>query len=222
MTSANSSAPLSVPLVHTVAVRHAAKGNRVWCRTTGNFQCCLFSCHHHLQGGVSKLCCTYSLDQGLWTDDDGYTAAVAHVYRGCVLWCLLQALGYLSVNDTFDLNIVIRTAVFVDQPSSTSPSAASSSSSSISSSGGGSSSRVMTIGAGGAVTIQSDCESEFAEMQLKAERLLSAAALAQQQPTAEIRQQQQQQMAAAALVQPQSPQPQEQAGQQEAPCMVRR
>jgi hypothetical protein len=186
----------------------------------------LFSYHHHLQGGVSKLCCTYSLDQGLWTDDDGYIAAVAHVYRGCVLWCLLQALGYLSVNDTFDLNIVIRTAVFVDQPSSTSPSAASSSSSSTSSSsssssGGSSSSRVMTIGAGGAVTIQSDCESEFAEMQLKAEKLLSAAALAQQQPTAEIRQQQQQ-MVAAALVQPQSPQPQEQPGQQEAPCMVRR
>jgi hypothetical protein len=85
---------------------------------------------------------------------------------------IVQALGYLSVNDTFDLNIVIRTAVFVDQPAD--PSATDSSSSR-------SSSRVMTVGAGGAITVQSDPEAEFAEMQLKAERLLTAAAMAQQQ-----------------------------------------
>jgi hypothetical protein len=98
-----------------------------------------------------------------------------------LLLLCVQALGYLSVNDTFDLNIVIRTAVFVDQPDSAASTTASSSSSSRSSR------RVMSIGAGGAVTVQSDAQAEFAEMQLKAERLLAAAALAAQQ------QQQQQQ-----------------------------
>jgi hypothetical protein len=89
-----------------------------------------------------------------------------------VSFVVVQALGYLSVNDTFDLNIVIRTAVFVDQPAD--PSATDSSSSSRSCC------RVMTVGAGGAITVQSDPEAEFAEMQLKAERLLTAAAIAQQ------------------------------------------
>lgn len=124
----------------------------------------------------------------------------------------VQALGYLSVNDTFDLNIVIRTAVFVDQPAADSPNADSSSSCSSDggSSSGSSTRRVMTIGAGGAVTIQSDPESEFAEMQLKAERLLSAVALAQQQQVQQEQpvQQQQQQQASKAP--------------EESRCMVRR
>jgi hypothetical protein len=92
----------------------------------------------------------------------------------------VQALGYLSVNDTFDLNIVIRTAVFIDQPDAAGNGTAAGSSSSGSSSSS-SSKRVMTIGAGGAVTVQSDAAAEFAEMQLKAERLLAAAAMAAQQ-----------------------------------------
>jgi hypothetical protein len=146
-----------------------------------------------------------------------------------VLWCLVQALGYLSVNDTFDLNIVIRTAVFVDQPSGTSHLATSSSSSDGSSASSSSSRRVMTVGAGGAVTIQSDPESEFAEMQLKAEKILSAVAFTQQQ-------QQQQQQVPVRLLQQEQPgqqqvavgvvhqQPREQEEQQEAQprCMVRR
>lgn len=89
---------------------------------------------------------------------------------------LPQALGYLSVNDTFDLNIVIRTAVFVEPQQQAGHATADRSMN-----GSSSSSRVMTIGAGGAVTIQSDPQAEFAEMQLKAERLLVAAALAVQQ-----------------------------------------
>lgn len=97
---------------------------------------------------------------------------------GRALCVILQALGYLSVNDTFDLNIVIRTAVFLDQPAD--PAAVDSSTGS-GSVRGGSSRHAMTIGAGGAITVQSDPEAEFAEMQLKAERLLTAAAMAQQQ-----------------------------------------
>jgi para-aminobenzoate synthetase len=62
------------------------------------------------------------------------------VYSGC--------LGYFSVNNTFDFNIVIRTAVFCRDH--------------------------VTIGAGGAIVVQSDASAEFAEMELKAERLLSA------------------------------------------------
>jgi para-aminobenzoate synthetase len=62
------------------------------------------------------------------------------------------ALGYFSINDTFDLNIVIRTAVFQ----------------------GGQ----ATVGAGGAVVVQSEPDKEFEEMQLKAASLVAAAAAA--------------------------------------------
>ncbi|KAK9803493.1 hypothetical protein WJX73_008887 [Symbiochloris irregularis] len=58
------------------------------------------------------------------------------------------SLGYISLNGAFDFNIVIRTAVI---------------------SGG-----TMSIGAGGAVVMQSTAAAEFQEMQLKAERLLQA------------------------------------------------
>jgi para-aminobenzoate synthetase len=59
------------------------------------------------------------------------------------------SIGYLSVSDTFDLNIVIRTAVV--EP------------------GGG-----ISIGAGGAIVVQSEPEAEFEEMALKARALLAA------------------------------------------------
>ena len=62
------------------------------------------------------------------------------VYSGSV--------GFIALNDTFDLNIVIRTAVLH----------------------GGE----ISIGAGGAVVVQSEAEGEFEEMQLKARALLRA------------------------------------------------
>lgn len=59
------------------------------------------------------------------------------------------SIGFLSFNDTFDLNIVIRTAVL--EP------------------GNG-----LSIGAGGAIVVQSDPEAEFEEMLLKARALVHA------------------------------------------------
>ena len=58
------------------------------------------------------------------------------------------SLGYLSVNDTFDLNIVIRSVVLTHDD--------------------------ITIGAGGAIVLQSDAADEFSEMQLKARALMEA------------------------------------------------
>lgn len=58
------------------------------------------------------------------------------------------SIGFISFNDTFDLNIVIRTAI-VDVPRD-----------------------AVAIGAGGAIVVQSSEESEFEEMLLKARALL--------------------------------------------------
>eukprot|EP00951_Prasinocladus_malaysianus_P031609 scaffold303753_cov43-Prasinocladus_malaysianus.AAC.1 len=58
------------------------------------------------------------------------------------------SLGYISFNDTFDLNIVIRTAVVEE---------------------GG-----MYIGAGGAIVVQSTSEGEYEEMKLKTRALMAA------------------------------------------------
>jgi len=71
---------------------------------------------------------------------DRLEAAPRGVYSG--------SLGFFSVNDTFDLNIVIRTAVFA----------------------GGK----VRVGAGGAVVVQSEPEAEYDEMRLKAAALLRA------------------------------------------------
>ena len=76
---------------------------------------------------------------------DELEGAARGVYSG--------ALGFFSVNDTFDLNIVIRTAVFA----------------------GGR----VSVGAGGAITVQSDPGAEYEEMRLKARSLVRAMGVAQ-------------------------------------------
>lgn len=58
------------------------------------------------------------------------------------------SLGFIALNGTFDLNIVIRTAI-VDENS-------------------------VEIGAGGAIVLQSDPEEEYDEMRLKASALMRA------------------------------------------------
>ena len=58
------------------------------------------------------------------------------------------SLGFIGLNNTFDLNIVIRTAV-VEQGE-------------------------VTIGAGGAIVMQSDPHDEYEEMRLKARALMKA------------------------------------------------
>jgi para-aminobenzoate synthetase len=77
---------------------------------------------------------------------DGLEGGARGAYSGC--------LGYISFNDTFDLNIVIRTAIILPGE-------------------GGGPGRV-TIGAGGAIVVQSDPEGEYDEMRLKARALLRA------------------------------------------------
>lgn len=62
------------------------------------------------------------------------------IYSGC--------LGYISINGSFDFNVVIRTAVI--------------------------SKNEISIGTGGAVVVQSKAEDEFEEMTLKAEPLIKA------------------------------------------------
>lgn len=61
------------------------------------------------------------------------------------------SLGFIGFNDTFDLNIVIRTAVMHQGR--------------------------MRIGAGGAIVVQSDVVGEYDEMRLKASALLKAVAI---------------------------------------------
>lgn len=63
------------------------------------------------------------------------------------------SIGFFSVNGTADLNIVIRTAVISDGK--------------------------LSVGAGGAITVASKPEDEYAEMRTKAAPLMRAVAVAE-------------------------------------------
>lgn len=71
---------------------------------------------------------------------DRLEGAARGVYSGSI--------GFIGFNDTFDLNIVIRTALLDTQRDT------------------------VTIGAGGAIVVQSEPDSEYEEMRLKARALL--------------------------------------------------
>lgn len=68
------------------------------------------------------------------------------------------SLGFISFNDTFDFNIVIRTAVVQDH--------------------------AISIGAGGAIVVQSTPDGEYEEMRLKARALLAAVGKCDYSPSA--------------------------------------
>lgn len=96
------------------------------------------------------------------------------------------SLGFLSFNDTFDLNIVIRTAVLCpstvahssDGCNGKEPTAPEPPSTSDQSGCAGMSTwwqdGLVSIGAGGAIVVQSEPEAEYEEMRLKARALLAA------------------------------------------------
>lgn len=92
------------------------------------------------------------------------------VYSGCI--------GFLSFNDTFDLNIVIRTAV-IEHNQTPNPAATNGTPHTSSSGGSGQDGAGMTmsIGAGGAIVVQSELAAEYDEMRLKASALLRAVGL---------------------------------------------
>ena len=106
------------------------------------------------------------------------------------------SLGYISFNDTFDLNIVIRTAVIQrpqrappheEQPQARTAMPPMTSSSRqqdglvvpvCNSAGkGAADGSWISIGAGGAIVVQSDTGAEYEEMRLKARALLMATGL---------------------------------------------
>ena len=82
------------------------------------------------------------------------TMEILDLNEGCARGVYSGCLGFISFNDTFDLNIVIRTAV-VSQTE-------------------GSAEGWTSIGAGGAIVCQSDTGAEYEEMMLKARALLLA------------------------------------------------
>lgn len=117
------------------------------------------------------------------------------------------SIGFISFNDTFDLNIVIRTAVIeriprssapsqhttTSAPDGTSTSTATSTATSAgcaagiindpgAAQGAGVGGRRITIGAGGAIVVQSDPEGEYDEMRLKARALMAAVGICDGSP----------------------------------------
>ncbi|KXZ56787.1 hypothetical protein GPECTOR_1g709 [Gonium pectorale] len=92
------------------------------------------------------------------------------VYSGCI--------GFMSFNDTFDLNIVIRTAVMQHEERQDGAAGGRQEDCRTQAANGAASApapvRCMSIGAGGAIVVQSQLEAEYEEMRLKARALLRA------------------------------------------------
>ena len=86
------------------------------------------------------------------------------------------SLGFFSVNGTFDLNIVIRTAVFESKESERSAGGCGPDAERVAGGYGDDNiDGVISIGAGGAITLLSDPQAELDEVMLKAQPLLLAA-----------------------------------------------
>ena len=111
------------------------------------------------------------------------TMEILDAHEGRARGIYSGSLGYISFNDTFDLNIVIRTAVI--QPPAA-PRQQYSEGRGAAAAGlpgdnaacphmcGGGGGGWMSIGAGGAIVVQSDTGAEYEEMRLKARALLQA------------------------------------------------
>ncbi|KAJ9505007.1 hypothetical protein QJQ45_009505 [Haematococcus lacustris] len=106
------------------------------------------------------------------------TMAIIDELEGCARGVYSGSLGYISLNDTFDLNIVIRTAVIYESPQDPVPhtltSNVISNDSKLSVAAAWWKRATVSIGAGGAIVVQSDAEAEYEEMRLKARALLAA------------------------------------------------
>ncbi|KAG2448362.1 hypothetical protein HYH02_006944 [Chlamydomonas schloesseri] len=104
---------------------------------------------------------------------DGLEGRARGVYSGCI--------GFISLNDTFDLNIVIRTAVIEQdtqqQKQKQQTQHGAQGQRAAAPPVEGAAQRRMTIGAGGAIVVQSDPVAEYEEMRLKASALLRAVGL---------------------------------------------
>ena len=112
------------------------------------------------------------------------TMEILDAHEGRARGIYSGSLGYISFNDTFDLNIVIRTAVI--QPPAAGPrhqdgegrgeaAAAGLTSDAVRPGNhGGGGGGWISIGAGGAIVVQSDTGAEYEEMRLKARALLQA------------------------------------------------
>ena len=116
------------------------------------------ACQHH-QGSAAEPCVPHRCNPSCipWRLHDWGPQSAQHADSGLpekeARGIYSGSLGYIGLNDTCDLNIVIRTAVVH----------------------GGR----TRIGAGGAIVVQSDTQGEYEEMRLKAMALLKAVSMSE-------------------------------------------